>query len=122
MLMAQLTVEFPWGLLLVTDQASTELIPPDASPDPVIAVRTSLVMRVEHPDDGAVAVRLWSGRHDVAGSPIFVGELAIDSGILKISDVLGQNAVLTAVPVGTHGIAIFADDARGATQVDLVVE
>lgn len=70
MLLGELDVGFPWGVLVLTDQRSTEEIPSWASDeDQVTHSATAAVVRVRHQDEGEVIVRVWDDDSEVrAGS------------------------------------------------------
>lgn len=76
--------EFPWGVLLLTDSASREMIPTWASPEVTVAVaQTALVVRVRHADDGPVDVRAVHSASAVRGSLVWDGRISVHSGVLR---------------------------------------
>ncbi|WP_157181266.1 hypothetical protein [Actinopolymorpha alba] len=121
MLLGEFQAEFPWGLLLVTDAASREEIPTWTAPgEMVAAASTALVARVKHQDEGEVLVRVWDDSSEVLGRPVFSGVIELPSGVLKVSDALGDNSIeLSAEGVVEH-VEIYAGS-RGADEVHLVV-
>lgn len=124
-LLAELTSEFPWGVLLLTDVGSKEQIPEWASPeDQVTSAASALVVRVRHGDEGPVTVRVWSGGAEGIGEgglPTFEGTLRVESGVLRVSNALGEEAKDIPVPAGQRAISIFADEPVEATVIDVVL-
>lgn len=122
MLKAEIVAEFPYGVLLVTDVASTELIPSWAGPDDQVAVaRTALVMRVLHGDEGEVSVRVCDTESDARGALVFMGQIDLPSGVLRTSDALGAITADVNLGAGRHTVRIFADSHVEASAVDLVL-
>jgi hypothetical protein len=119
------TLEFgcPWGVLLITDDESTESIPSWASDEEqVTSMPSALVARVMHQDDGEVVVRVWDGDGAFGGSVSFRGEIQIDSGRLRISDALGQVAVVVVVANGRHCVDLYSNSAVEASEINLVLD
>ena len=86
-MIAELDIHFPFGVLLVTDQESTEYIPDWGSADELVtAAATAFVMSVRHEQDGPSRVRLWS---HPPSEPLSVSvgawEVAVPSGTLRRS-------------------------------------
>lgn len=122
MLKAELAADFPYGVLLVTDAASTEEIPSWDSPEEPVAVAASaVVIRVRNADEGEVSVRVVDTASDAAGGRIFAGVLEVKSGVLKLSDALGAATTELAVPPGPLAVEIYADSIVEATAVYVVV-
>ena len=121
--LAEAQISCPWGVLLVTDDESTDAIPSWASDeDQVTNSSTALVTRVVHQDDGEVLVRVWDGGGTFGGGLAFVGILQIDSGRLRVSDALGQQPVVVEVRPGPHGVQVFANSSVEASSIDLVID
>ena len=122
-LLATLELECPWGVLLITDDESTESIPSWASDEEqVTSTPSALVARVMHQDDGEVVVRVWDGDGAFGGSVSFRGEIQIDSGRLRISDALGQVAVVVVVANGRHRVDLYSNSAVEASEINLVLD
>jgi hypothetical protein len=114
---------FPWGVLLVTDDASTEPIPGWASDEEqVAACATALVVRVMHGQEGDTAVWVWQGSGEWAGAKAFDGSPDAGSGVLRISDALGEGALRLSVEPGQHPVKVYVDDPREASQVHIVLD
>jgi len=122
-LLATLELGCPWGVLLITDDESIESIPSWASnEEQVTSTSSSLVARVMHQDDGEVVVRVWDGDGALGGSVSFSGEIQIDSGRLRISDALGQAAVIVVVAAGRHRVELYSNSAVEASEINLVLD
>ena len=120
MLLGQLRAEFPWGLLLVTDASSTDAIPSWATPEEqVTSAASALVVRVRHGDEGECAVMVWNDEKEASGGLAFAGSIDVPSGILRISDALGNAITELAVEPGQHPVQIFADSAVEASTINL---
>lgn len=119
----QLEAEFPWGVLLLTDSTSREVIPSWTSHEATVAVaETALVMRVLHGDEGCVDVRVVRSVSAVRGGPVFDGWIEVESGALRLSDALGDQAVELQLVPGRHRVRLFSDDPLEGTQVDVVLD
>lgn len=122
MLLAELRSPFQFGVLLVTDSASTDPIPSWTTPDEqVTSTRSALVMRVLHADEGECTVKVWDDDKDVSGRLAYSGSIEVPSGVLRISDALGSVASELALDPGLYAIEIFADAAVEATSVHVVL-
>lgn len=122
-LLSELTETFPWGVLLVADAASTELIPDWASSDEQVThAESALVVRVRHQDEGAVHVRVWRGDGTPSGAVAFTGSIDVASGVLTISDALNERVLRVALVPGAHTIEIYTDAVSEATQVHIVLD
>lgn len=59
--LGKLSGEFSPGVMLVADEQATGEIPPWSTPDDMVtASLSSMVLRVQHSDDGPVKVRVLS--------------------------------------------------------------
>lgn len=122
-MIGELSHEFPWGVLLVTDANSTEEIPQWSSPAETVAVaKSALVVKVRHADEGPVTVRVSDTRATALGDLVFDGPLELTSGVMAISDAIGGAALRIAVIPGNAQVAVFVDERIEATVVDVTVE
>lgn len=122
MLLAELQIGFPWGVLLVSDASSKEQIPSWATAEEQVAVATNaLVVRVMHSDNGEVAVRVWDEPSEAKGELAFSGSLAIPSRVLRFSDALGEEAIDVDVPSGRAEVDIFTNDPAEASEVHVLL-
>jgi hypothetical protein len=123
MLLGEVRGGFPWGVLLITDKASTNPIPNWASDeDQVTSTADALVVRVVHQDEGEADVHVWSGRGDLGGAIIYRGTLATPSGTVRVGDALGEHAEMMPLGAGVHRIDVYADSAREASVVHIVFD
>lgn len=121
-LLAELTTEFPWGIALVSDSGSRELIPEWSSPeDPVAVGREGLVVRVLHGQEGPATIRVWDEPFEIEGEQIFDGTLMIGSGMVRVSDALQENAADLAVQAGQHEVKIYADSPLQGELIDILI-
>ncbi len=122
MQIGELEAEFPFGVLLVTDESSSELIPEwSSAEEQVTSADSAAVVRVRHADEGPIRVRIWDDERVVAGALAFDGRFKIESGTVKVSDALGSAAVTIPIESGTRRLKIFVNSAVEADQVDLVI-
>lgn len=122
MLLGELEAGFPWGVVLVTDERSTEEIPSWTSDEEQVTHNaTAAVVRVMHQDEGDVTVQVWDDGSVVRGGLAFTGVLDLDSGVLKVSDALGDSILRVPLGIGPTTLEIYTDAAVEATHVDLVV-
>lgn len=123
MLLGELKAAFPWGVLLVTDDASSEQIPAWTSgEEQVTYARTALVVRVMHQDEGSVEVRVWSSSENVRGALAYGGTIDIASQVLRVSDGLGVQALRIPVSAGLHRVEIYTNSVQEATEVHVVLD
>jgi hypothetical protein len=123
MLLGELDAAFPWGMLLVTDDASTEPIPSWGSEDEqVAACDSALVVRVMHGQEGRAEVRVWSSHGEAAGSEVFRGFLEIPSGTLRVTDALSEQIIRLSLEPGRHPVKVYVDEPREAAKVDVVID
>lgn len=122
MLLGKLEAGFPWGVLLVTDEGSMELVPEWSSGEEQVSHGESVaVLRVMHKDEGDVLVRVWDDANAANGNVVFRGSLKVDSGVLRVSDALGEAVLAIPTAAGWTDVAIYTDAASEPTRVDLVV-
>ncbi|NEA31075.1 hypothetical protein [Streptomyces sp. SID13031] len=120
--LAELTADFPWGVLLVTDAESSEQIPEWSSPrEQVASALTALVVRVRHADEGPVTVRVLNGSEEARGVRIYEGSLSVPSGLLRVSDAVGSEAVEVSLAAGLSRLTIHADEPSEATFIEVVL-
>ena len=123
MLLGELNAAFPWGVLLVTDDASTEPVPSWRSEDEqVTACDSALVVRVMHGQEGDAAVWVWSVHEEVDGSEAFRGFLEVPSGTLRVADALSEQVVRLPLEPGRHSVKVYVDEPRAASKVDVVID
>jgi hypothetical protein len=123
MLLGELTTAFPCGVLLVTDDASTEPVPSWRSEDEqVTAADSALVVRVMHGQEGDAEVRVWSVRGEVDGSAAFRGFLEVPSGTLRVADALSERVLRLSLEPGRHSVEVYVDEPREASKVDVVID
>ncbi len=122
MLLGELEAGFPWGVLLLTDEGSTEEIPTWASDEEQVThSATAAVVRVMHQEEGDVTVRVLDDDAGARGGLAFKGVLDLPSGVLKVSDAMGEAMLRLQLERGLIGVVIYTDAAVEATRVDVVV-
>lgn len=123
MLLGELDAAFPWGILLVTDDASTEPIPSWASDDEqVAACDSALVVRVMHGQEGDAEVRVWSVQGEPGGNEVFEGFLEVPSGTLRVADALSEQVLRLSLEPGRHTVTVYVDEPHEAAKVDVVID
>jgi hypothetical protein len=118
----QLRGRFPWGVLLVTDDVSSEPIPDWAGNDAqVTRSRTAVVIKVLHEIDGAATVRLLRERSSTERVVICDATIDVPSGKLRVSNATADQAMTVDVAPGPVSLRICGDRARDPTSVDIVL-
>lgn len=119
----EMVANFPWGLLLVTDVDATDVIPRwDSDEQIATASETAVVVRIRHADEGDVIVRVLESLEESEGECVFDDRLRIESGILRVSDALGQNLIDTSVGPGFHRVRVFVTPVNEAERVELLID
>jgi hypothetical protein len=114
---------FPWGLLLARDSESAESIGPWAdSAEVVTSCSTALVVRVQHEQEGDVAVTVMTAEKPPAAIPVFDGALHLGSGVLRVGDALGETTVDVSVAPGVHRVRVLVDAPQSATHVFVLLD
>ena len=109
---------FPWGLLLARDSESAESIGPWAeSAEVVTSCATALVVRVQHEQEGDVAVTVMTAENPPAAIGVFDGALHLGSGVLRVGDALGEATVDVSVSPGAQRVRVLVDAPQWATHV-----
>jgi hypothetical protein len=110
---------FPWGVLVVSDSADQEPIPPWRSDaDVVTSTAQALVVRVQEGSEGQVEVRIEPP--DAGQILVFDGTLTVPTGLVRISDALGEASIQHRVVAGAVRIRVFVDRAEEAQSVALL--
>jgi hypothetical protein len=118
----EIKARFRWGVLLVTDDESSETIPSWPTDDAQVATsRTAIVVKVLHEVDGVVCVHVGTQRPHPEGIVAFDGTLDVPSGRLRVSDADGESAIVVDVPAGHVPLRIVCDRAHDAAYVDVIL-
>jgi hypothetical protein len=122
-LVGSLEGRFPWGLLVVSDEGSTEPIPPwETTDEPVASTAASLVVRVEHEQEGPATVHIYRGTGDLGGEPAFSGAVATPSGVLTVGDALRKQLIRVPGTGGAIRVRVLLNQPRQANHVDVVLD
>lgn len=120
--LAELTADFPWGVLVVTDDSSVEEIPQWSRPDQVVAVaKSALAVRVRHADEGPVTIRVCDTQIDAVGELVFAGSLHLESGVLRICDALCEESAVVQIAAAGLNVGVYANQRSEATAIDVVI-
>ncbi len=69
MLVGTLEGDFQFGVLLVTDQDASDIIPSwGTTEEQVVSSESAVVIRVRHADEGSVVIRIWDDEAEVGVS------------------------------------------------------
>jgi len=121
-MLAELRAQFPFGVLLITDEESTEPIPDWSSDDQKVSSgANAMVVKIRHEVDGPAIVRVWDDDPHKAGRAAVERELTVKSGALRVSTATGDHAVRIPVPAGTVRVRVVASAPRNPGEIDLVV-
>lgn len=100
---------WPWGLVLISDSGSEELLP-ESWDGVVVAVSTSIAVRILHAVDGEATAEVWVGHVPDGLILVHEGEMDIPTGIIEVSDAAGDRIDSAAVATGTHPVRIYVDN------------
>ena len=121
-MLGKLVAGFPWGVLLVTDEGSMEPVPEWAADEEQVSHGESVaVLRVMHEQEGDVMVQCGTTLTPAPGSVVFQGSSKLESGILKVSDALGEAVLAIPTAAGSTVVVIHTDAATEPTRFDVVV-
>jgi len=123
MMLAELRAQFPFGVLLVTDDKSTEPIPGWSSEEQqVTSNATAMVIKIRHEADGPATVRIWDEKPS-ARNRVELDDVTLESpsGVLRVSTATGEHAVRIAISVGSAHIRVLASAIHDPDEVDLIV-
>ncbi len=122
MKIGEMSAEFPWGLLLVSDSKSSERIPEwKTDEDQVTTSSTALVLRDMNGVEGQVRVAVWNDEHEFSKHRVFSGEIIVPSGLLLVGDATGIKKMDIPVATGRNNISVFANEIELANSVDILV-
>ena len=114
---------FPWGLLLVTDDSSSDEIPPWASDaDVVTATPTAVVVRVVHEQEGTAEVVVREGESQDMGLIVFDGVIEVPSGRLRVGDALNDQKLIVSVQPGPHLLRVSVNRPVEASEVSIEID
>src|ERR1700686_1794515 len=117
-MLAELRAQFPFGVLLITDEKSTEPIPDWSSDDQQgTSAVTAMVVKIRHEVDGPATVRVWDDDPHRTGLAAVERELTAKSGALRVSTASGDHFVRIPVPVGTVRVKVVASGPRDPDEV-----
>jgi hypothetical protein len=101
--------EWPWGLVLISDSTSKELLPGEMGSAVVVGVSTALVSKILHAVDGEATAEVWLERRPEALECVYQGDLTIPSGVLQLSDAACERIVSASVEPGTRPVQVYVD-------------
>ena len=121
-ILATLVAEFDWGILLVSDSQSSEIVPPWVDDDTLVThAKSALVSRVRHAEEGWARVVVSTDQMDSSLVDYFTGLVDISSGVLVVSNATGASMVEVSVVPGRHEVRVLANDPREPDFVNLVL-
>jgi hypothetical protein len=114
---------FPWGLVAIEDETTSDPAPSWSSDDALVTRAASvLVLKVLHESDGVVLVHVARGTGDLVGATAFQGTIDVPSGTLSIGKVGREDRIRIAVRPGPVAMRIVVDSIGSARHVDLVID
>jgi hypothetical protein len=121
----EVSANFGWGLLVISDRNSKDEIGEFASPtDRFLASSDAVVIRILHGQEGDVAVRVCSSRAERVGhgTPHHIAAVSIrvESGKLIIGNVLREAALTVDVPPGILEMDIYTNHLVDPDVVEIV--
>lgn len=122
MMLAELHTRFPFGVFLLSDDQSSDEIPEWAnSQQQVTASRTALVGRIRHEQDGPATIRIWTEPPPSAGGDVGAAVLEANSGLLRLSDAIGNRVLRVPVQSSSVYVRVLASEPSNAREIDLVI-
>ena len=122
-LVGTLEGRFPWGLVVIADEGSVEPVPAwDPNDAPVTPTRSSLVVKIQHEQEGPAVVHVYKGVGDLVGEPAFTGSLMVESGALTVGDALAAQVIRVPVSVGAMSVRVVFDRPTQAVHVDVILD
>ena len=122
-MLAELRTKFPFGIVLVTDETSTEPIPKWSSDVQQVTLASSaMAIKVRHEVDGPAIVRVWDGDPTLPNArDLATVFLKIPSRALLVSTAAGETFIRVDVPTDEVRIRILTSAARNPDEVHLVI-
>lgn len=123
MMLAELRTQFPFGIVLVTDEMSTEPIPKWSSDEQQVTLASSaMVIRIRHEVDGPAIVRVWDDDPKLPDArDVTTIFMKIPSRALRVSTAAGETFIRVDVPTDEVRVRILASAARDPDEVHLVI-
>lgn len=119
----RLQAPFPWGLLVVTDDSSTDEIPAWTSDaDVVTATASTVVVRVVHDQEGTAEVTVLEGESQDTNLIVFDGVIEVPSGRLRVGDALNDQTLIVPVQPGIHALRIRVNRLLEASQISIDID
>jgi hypothetical protein len=78
------------------------------------------VLRVQHADEGPASIR-FAPSPSAGTELVFAGVILVESGVLRVSDALGEHTLAIPVPRGRHDVRVYAISRTQATEVDVML-
>jgi hypothetical protein len=114
---------FPWGLLVVSDEGASDVIPPwQSEEEQVTSTATTVVARVEHEQEASALIHVYMGAGDLPGPPVFSGAVTTRAGVLTVGDALGDSVIRVPGLARSLRLDVFLDRPVNATHVDIVID
>src|SRR5450756_1922258 len=107
-----------WGhhTSLITPRTSGHGLWADSA-EVVTSCSTELVVRVQHEQEGDVAVTVMTAEKPPAAIPVFDGALHLGCGVLRVGDALGETTADVSLAPGVHRVRVLVDAPQSATHV-----
>ena len=121
MLLESLDARFPWGILVISDEGSAEAVPEWEGTNPIAIAATTLVVKIEHEQEGPTTVHICRGAGDLDVPAAFSGSIRVDSGVVTVGDTTGDLLIRASVTPGILDLTILLDPPKHATHVDVVI-
>jgi hypothetical protein len=123
MMLAELRARFPFGVVLVTDESSTEPIPKWSSDEQQVTLASSaMVIKIRHEVDGPAIVRVWDGDPNLPDArDVATVFLKSPSRALRVSTAAGETFIRIDVPTHEVRVRILVSAARDPDEVHLVI-
>ena len=121
-LLGTLDATFPWGLLVVSDEGASDEIPPwQTDTEQVTSTPTTIVVRVEHAQEGPAVIHVYRGAGDLPGMPAFRGAITTREGVLIVGDAVGDQRIRVAGLARSLTLEVLLDPPVDANHVDVVI-
>lgn len=108
---------WPWGLVILTDVKSRELLPETMDTSIAVGVGTAVVCRILHAVDG-VAVAEVTRDSEPPGLPmVYDAPITFPSGELRLGDAANEETEQATVDPGPWRVRVFVDDVQHPERV-----
>jgi hypothetical protein len=101
---------WPWGVVLLTDSASTDALPTTFADRPAVGADTAVAYRIQHEIDGPALAEVWLDSLPDGMTLVHEQQVRFPSGLLLMGDAASEEIVQATIDPGPWNLKIFVDD------------